>query len=222
MLSPHLNHMKEDDPFLDVEKTANEYMSNKEKKKMEKLNHGNRFLTTSEEEHIVKVCTRVAKFGFPVLFKMVGNIISRTVEKRLEKFNINVKHECSRQYVSKFLKRNSELCKLMKANSLDSVRADKITEEVRDALFAKLDSYVQILTSMGVYSQDVKGFADVDKSTIYNIDEIGMDTTKRTKMKVLADKKTVGWSSLFRKTFEGDGKMNKHVSVMVCSRADGK
>ena len=111
---------------------------------------------------------------------------------------------------------------MIKANCLDPVRANKITEEVRDSLFAKLDLYVKVLVSIGVKSSTINKFADVSSDVLYNIDEISLDTTKRTRQKILAEKSKVSQCPIFRRTFEGDGKMVRHASIMICSRADGK
>ena len=54
---------------------------------------------------------------------------------------------------------------------------------------------------------------------IYNMDEVGADTTKR-RGKILVFGKD--YSRVFQLTPEGDGKMNIHVTACVTTRADGK
>eukprot|EP00957_Ditylum_brightwellii_P009794 738824-Ditylum_brightwellii.AAC.1 len=72
-----------------------------------------------------------------------------------------------------------------------------------------------------VLPPEVKGFSDVDPSNTYNIDEIGVDTTKRSRMKVLhmAEKQKTQ-CVLYCRTFEGDVRMARHMSIVLYSRAD--
>eukprot|EP00957_Ditylum_brightwellii_P104407 7951823-Ditylum_brightwellii.AAC.1 len=57
-----------------------------------------------------------------------------------------------------------------------------------------------------VLPSEVKGFSDVDQSNLFNIDEISVDTTKRSRIKVLcmAEKQKTQCVS-YHRTFEGDG-----------------
>ena len=77
-----------------------------------------------------------------------------------------------------FVRRNDVLMKLIKTPSLDSVSANKMTEKGRDSFFVKLDSYTRLLVAMGVLPDEINGFADIDPSQLYNIDEVAIDTTK--------------------------------------------
>ena len=58
----------------------------------------------------------------------------------------------------------------------------------------------------------------VPKQFLFNMDEVGNDTTKHRK-KILADKKA---GRDFQITPEGDGKMDAHITACITTRGDGK
>eukprot|EP00957_Ditylum_brightwellii_P029883 2261103-Ditylum_brightwellii.AAC.1 len=74
---------------------------------------------------------------------------------------------------------------------------------------------------MGVLPDEVNGFADIDPRQLYNIDEVSIDTIKRCRIRVLGGPEVIKQCLAFRRTFEGDNKMTKHITVMLCSRSDG-
>eukprot|EP00957_Ditylum_brightwellii_P158078 12032648-Ditylum_brightwellii.AAC.1 len=113
--------------------------------------------------------------------------------------------------------------------AIDPVCLDKVSVEVRDALFSKLESCTQILVVMGVLDKEVCGFGDISSECVYNMDEIGINTFKRTKLKVdgivKSSKKGVKAKRKlkdvkYRRTVEGDSNMKCHVSYVICSRSD--
>jgi len=62
------------------------------------------------------------------------------------------------------------------AASLDPKRARQATEETRDAMFFKLNSYIEMLHAMQKIPW--KHYSDIPSDCIYNMDELGNDTTK--------------------------------------------
>ena len=60
---------------------------------------------------------------------------------------------------------------------------------------------------------------EVPRQVIYNMDEVGTDTTKR-RAKVIAS--SAEMMRHFQITPEGDGKMNMHITACIMMRADGK
>ena len=121
LLSLYLNFMKSSvqSPF---EEMSN--LSTAEKEKLKKLHESNKILTADEEEHILNVCTKLGNFGFPVTLKIVAKIINRTIEKRMNDASVHAIHFCSKSYVKAFVRRNTELGRLVRAACLDPVRAD--------------------------------------------------------------------------------------------------
>jgi len=140
-------------------------------------------------------------------------------------------------YVDRLLQRQSDLVELVKCPSVDPVRLDNVSDEILDALFAKLDSYVKLLVSMKCVESSVLGFGDLSPRRIYNADEVQLNTLKRDrefcilekaegrkkmKQSKSRQKPTRPKGQNFRRTKEGDKKMKRHVTIMVTSRADGK
>eukprot|EP00957_Ditylum_brightwellii_P208412 15357300-Ditylum_brightwellii.AAC.1 len=74
-----------------------------------------------------------------------------------------------------------------------------------------MDAYTKVLVSMGVIEPHVQSFGYIEASRKYNADE--MKNGRR-------DFKKGMQPPTYMKTPEGDKKMNKHVSLMICSRAD--
>eukprot|EP00957_Ditylum_brightwellii_P195159 14869614-Ditylum_brightwellii.AAC.1 len=60
----------------------------------------------------------------------------------------------SLNYVAKVLHRNKHITDLVTSTAIDPACLDKVSVEVRDALFSKLDSYTQILVAMGVLDKE--------------------------------------------------------------------
>jgi len=88
------------------------------------------------------------------------------------------------------LSHHSSLIKIVAAASLDPKRAWQATEDTRDAVFCKLTSYVAMLHAMGYIPW--KNYSDIPASSIYNMDELGNDTTKH-RNKVLYKKNRSGF-----------------------------
>eukprot|EP00957_Ditylum_brightwellii_P205355 15343519-Ditylum_brightwellii.AAC.1 len=137
----------------------------------------------------------------------------------------------SLNYADKVLHRNKHIADLVTSTAIDHVHLDKVSVEVRDVLFSKLDSYAQIFVAMGALDEEVGGFGDIPPECVYTMDEIGIHTFKRTKLRVVCmatiSKKGVkverkSKDVKYRRTCEGDSNIKCHVSYVICSRSDGK
>jgi hypothetical protein len=192
--------------FLDVEKNSG--------KRTESATEANCYLTKLQELAIVQIAK---------LLGMMGEGITRLDIHRmiLEVLNIDederTRYECTEKVVDRLLKRNKELVKLVSAGSLDPARAKKANKQTRDAMFKKLDGYIRNLYAMDRIPW--KRAKDVPRNVIYNMDEVGTDTTKR-RAKVIASAEEM--MRHFQITPEGDGKMNMHITACITTRADGK
>ncbi len=116
--------------------------------------------------------------------------------------------------------RHKELIKIVQANSMDPKRAEQATEDTRDGMFFKLDAYSKSLHEMGHVSW--KSYKEIPKDNIFNMDEVGNDTTKH-RSKIVADKMNI-LARMFQRTPEGDGKMNMHITYplpCLTTRANG-
>jgi len=90
-------------------------------------------------------------------------------------------------------------------------------------MFSKLNAYIQILFAMGAIPW--KKYNDIPADAIYNMDEVGNDTTKH-RNKILTKKtasgtKEVNSTRTFMRTSEGDGRMPWHITICLTTRADG-
>ena len=113
--------------------------------------------------------------------------------------------------------KHPDLAKIILAGSLDPARAPKANRATRDAVFFKLDAFIQNLNTMGKVPW--KNFKDIPCECIYNMDEASTDTTKH-RTKVIADAAAI--IRKYTETPEGDNKMNMHITACITTPADGK
>ena len=117
-----------------------------------------------------------------------------------------------------FLQRNNELqSKVRSASSIDPARAAQASKYTRNSMFTKLNSYVVLMHELKICKE--KTFSEFKSDAIYNMDELALDTTRRSR-KVLCSKDQL--CRLFMITPKGDDKMNMHISIALTTRADGK
>ncbi len=176
----------------------------------------NRYLTAEEEELslVQLICLTMASMGHSVTKPDVLSLIDKYVNlEEDERDSVEVSEKVLRGLFS----RHKDLIKLVSSGSLDPARARKATKETRDNVFFKMDAYIRSLNAMGKIPW--KSFSEVPNDVIYNMDEVGNDTTKR-RSKVIADVTTM--TRMFQLTPEGDGKMNMHITACITTRADGK
>jgi hypothetical protein len=114
--------------------------------------------------------------------------------------------------------RHKELIKIVQASLMDPKRAEQATEDTRDAMFFELDAYIKSLHEMGRVSW--KSYKEIPKDNLFNMDEIGDDTTKH-RSKIVADKGAT-MARMFQMTPEGDCKMNMHVTACITTCANGR
>ena len=65
-----------------------------------------------------------------------------------------------------------------------------------------------------------KSYQEIPKDNIFNMDEVGNDTTKH-RSKIVADKMNI-LARMFQRTPEGDGKMNMHITACITTCANGR
>jgi hypothetical protein len=175
----------------------------------------NCYLTYQQELSIVQIAKLLGMMGegitqLDILHRMIMEVLNITEDER-------TRYECSEKVVDRLLKNNKELVKLVSAGSLDPARAKKANKQTRDAMFKKLDAYIRNLHAMKKVPW--KRAKKVPRQVIYNMDEVGTDTTKR-RAKVIASAEEM--MRHFQITPEGDGKMNMHITACITTRADGE
>jgi len=98
----------------------------------------------------------------------------------------------SKHVTEGLLLRHKELVKVVSAASLDPKRACQATEETRDAMFFKLNAYIEILNTAGKLPW--QKYSDIPPNVIYNMDELGNDTTKHHN-KIIKKNNNCNWNS---------------------------
>jgi hypothetical protein len=207
----------QDEPAERVEGLVNKYilkLDDNKKTRTKPASGNNRYLTEQEELSIAQMVRVLAKCGQGVAREEVLAIIDDYVHIEEDK---RASVECSEKVLRGFLSRHSDLIKLIAAGSLDPARSKKATAETRDAVFCKLDGFLKTLFAMGLVKWE--SFKDVPSNKLYNMDEVGTDSTNH-RTKVIAD--ALSKIRQFQLTPEGDGRMNMHITLALTTRADGK
>lgn len=175
----------------------------------------NKILTPEEEELMVNICATLGALGHGV----DKNALECIINAHVSKGSIGLKHgkyAISRSVVSRILREHKSLAKLVSGNPMDTARANQAKSNVRDTVFKKLDCYIKLLFRQGKVCWN--SYRDVPKQNIYNMDEVGIDTT-RNKCKIIVPKGFTG--RIFTRECQGDGKMSHHLSAAITTRADG-
>jgi hypothetical protein len=206
----------DDIPKIGVVSIVNQFIEklNKDKTNRAIASHGAiRYLSRQEESAIVNILVTLAAMGYGVTKDDCLEVINQYINLDEDQRKIiGVTEKVFRT----MKKRHPKLLKIVAACSLDPARARKATRETRDAVFAKMDAYIRNLHA--TKKLPWKSFKDIPAANIYNMDEVGTDSTKR-RSKVIASK-NIG--RLFQITPEGDGRMKEHITACVTTRADGK
>ena len=186
-----------------------------------KAHSSNRYLTENEEHSLVRMCTVLGAMGYRLtrddMHRLADQVVNKNVDPR--------EHVPISKHVTEgLLMQHSNLVKIVAAASLDPKRARQATEETRNAMFSKLNSYIKLLHALG----DIpwSKYSDIPAESIYNMDEMGNDTTKH-RSKVLYKKtdsscfEQASETRAFMRTSEGDGRMPWHITICLTTRADG-
>jgi hypothetical protein len=173
-----------------------------------------RYVTEQEEKTIIHMALAIGKAGRGIdrdeLLEMVNSVVNINVDER-------EKEAATDKVVRDILKRHPDLMKLVNSGSLDPLRAKKANKKTRDTVFSKLQAQTRGLYAEGKIPW--KNYSDIPSNCIYNMDEVGTDTTKHRR-KVIADKRNI-FQRIFTITPEGD-RMKGHITACITTRADGK
>jgi hypothetical protein len=184
------------------------------KERTKKASKSLRCLSADEELAFVQLMRMMGNMGHGVTKLEALEVIDEYLNHKVDK---REKIEVSEKILRGLLNRHQDLVKVISAGSLDPQRAKKANEETRDAVFTKLDCYIKNLYAMEKVTW--RSYKDVPNHVIYNMDEVGSDTTKH-RSKVIADAAAI--IRKYQKTKEGDGKMNMHITACITTRADGE
>jgi len=182
----------------------------------EKATNSTRYLTDNEESAIVHLCRLLGSMGYGItrdeLHAVINDVTNFDCDDR-ERVDVSDK------VIRGLFSRHDDLLKIVEAASLDPKHAKQANTETRDAMFAKLDSYIQTLHAMGLVPW--QNYQDIPPHCLYNMDELGNDTTKHRKKVIVGKTKNASEMRTFLKTPEGDGRMPWHITVCLTTRADG-
>jgi hypothetical protein len=186
----------EDRSDVEIVQVVNCYiqeLSTSKKDRAKFPSRANSYLTRNEELCIVQVVVLLAGMGHGVCKEEVIELIDVYI-------NLD---EDERQRVAttdnvfrKMRQRHPSIIKVVSAGLLDPARARKATKETRDKVFFKLEAYISTLYRQGKVPW--KSYSEIPADRLYNMDEVGSDTTKR-RAKVIASAEEDGrvlWSPM--------------------------
>ena len=143
---------------------------------------------------------------------LARKVVEQILAKALEDHNY-----FSRRTLDRFIESYKLKCKSVK--NIDPVRISQVTPEKRDALFQKMDTVVQLCHRIDPDNCPWNDWASVDADCKFNIDEMSSDQTGKFRDKLLIPQEVK--DRIFQATPQGD-KTDRHVTVAMFSRADGK
>lgn len=175
----------------------------------------NRHLTDTEECVLLKTVQSLGTMTHGITIgsfrKMAGQMI-----------NFNSKDQLpSRSYLYDLRSRHPEYPLFLRQPKwLDQARATQANEHVRNAYFTEIEELVKTLKETG--KAPWRSPAEIPSSCIFNMDEVGLDTSKGLgKIFVCPNKNKLVQTNSFLQTKEGD-KMSRHITICLTSCANGE
>ena len=138
------------------------------------LHERNRAMTVNQENMLVSLCKILSSGGLMIEKKMLKQLIE------IVTFNgVDAREDCrvSTSVVDGFMKRHENEIDFAKSSGIDPLRAEQMTEEVRDLWFQKMDNFIKELFELKLVPW--RSMAEVPAANEYNMDELASDTTKR-------------------------------------------
>ena len=204
-------------PWFIVEEAIQEYFSRRkigQKSHLEKMIEDNSVLTDDEEMLVVKTCQLLSNMGLGIDRDTTLEVVNGILACRIEKKCFT---PVTRGVITRLIKKHSNLLNLLKGNAIDPARVRQATEDVRNAMYTKLDNYIKILHAEGKVRW--KCFEDIPPLNMSNMDEVATNTHDHRK-KVVGDNAHLG--RLFQLMHCGDGKMPFHITLCITSNPLGE
>ncbi len=176
-----------------------------------------KYLTDNEELAIIQLCRLLGSMGYGITRDELQDIVSSITNFDLDERDIVA---VSDKVVRGLFSQHGDLLKIVQASSLDPKCAKQACKQTRDAMFAKLDSYICLLKAIGLIPWQT--YQEIPPNCLFNMDELGNDTTKHCKKVIVGKTQETKEMRTFVKTPEGDGRMPWHITVCLTTRADGK
>lgn len=198
-----------------VENLAKEYVGAAESRWYHDT-HGNSVITKDEEDYLVSTSAMMAISANGLdkdkVLVLVNDLLHKKGTKDFEDVSMKV--------VDRII--SNKKLQTYKARSLDPKRINAAREEIKNVYFKKIDNFCRLMHDINPVVFPWKSYADVPPDHLYNMDEIGTDTTKHRNGIVIPKEIVALYREIYQATPEGDGKMNIHLSMAVVSRADGE
>ena len=187
------------------------------KNKMDSLHESNRCLTRDEEDLLVATCTRLACMGLGIDTDTCLLIVNQILAKRIE---VGEFVPVTSKVVLRIMTRNHQLLRLVKGNSIDPKRVRQADEDVKMAMFVKLDHMIKLLHSQGKVPW--KSFGEVPPECLYNMDELAVNAHNHRHRIIAPVSDYFEGGRLYQETGAGDNKMPFHVTIALTTCAKGK
>jgi len=171
----------------------------------------------NKELTIIQLCHLLGSMGYGItcdeLQEIVSNIINFDIDEQ-------EKVEVTDKVVRGLFCHHGDLLKIVQASSLDPKHAKQANTDTRDAMFAKLDSYIHLLHAMELVPW--KNYQEILPHCLYNMDKLGNDMTKHCKKVIVAKTDKGNEMHTFIKIPEDDGQMLWHITICLMMCADGE
>ena len=212
-----LEEKKLSNPWLVVEERLQRYFQQKNlhaKTLLQNMSNGNFILTGDEKNLMVKTCQMLSNMGIGLDQDTALDVINNILQVRIEDKHFK---QATRGVVRRLVAENSTLLNLLKGNALDPARVRQATEDVRNAMFVRLDNYVKILHDSGKVPW--KSWDEVSCRDMSNMDEVATNCHDHRK-KIIGDQTHLG--RIFQVMQHGDSKMPFHITLCITSNPQGK
>ena len=165
--------------------------------------------------HLVETC---CEQGFPFNRKALASLVVKIATAHGHKNVV-----CGRSWMRAFLARHKGRLGVYKPCAVGSDRANQASEAVRDAVFAKLNALLDVFVTRKLLTQAQRDDPAFLAPLFSNMDEIGLDFTKRWS-KIIGSKHAKKKARKLRTSLvmqTDPTHVPFHVSVALTSRADG-
>ena len=175
------------------------------------------FLSADDDSLIKDACTLSSAGGFGLDSIAVRDMMNEHIQiAQITDQNTGRLFAPTLTYVRKWMKRNK--VHGYKSSGLDKQRAVKATKTIRDAWFGLVEGYVRDLYNRGLIPWAT--YDDIPDKCKYNFDEEAANTSMGRRRILSAKRADDGMRRLF--DVSSDGRMSRHVTDGMTTRADGK
>ena len=176
------------------------------------------YLKGDDDAFVAQLVETCCQQGFPFNRKALASLVVKIATAHGHKNVV-----CGKSWMKSFLARHKGRLGIYKPCAVGSDRANQASEEVRDAVFAKLNALLDVFVTRGLLTQVQRDDPAFLAPLISNMDEIGLDFTKRWESIIGSKQARKNAKKLRRSVVMQTDPTHVpfHVSVALTSRADG-